>query len=167
MIAVVLFFWLGIPSVIGDLSGRTAKKAIQKARQSNESSGSKSFRPSEANAARGKLTSTMQHERRNDGKTVKTAQQPSQAKKETAKKAKQKKETASRKAVSLADEMVETGLLSTAKAQFVGEETEIIVMQDVKWEQEGTQTERLERGEKIRLTLVEEIMLIHTSEVIG
>ena len=57
--AVVLFFVFKIPTVIGDLSGRTARKSIAKQRAANESSGSKSFRPSEGNVARGKITESM------------------------------------------------------------------------------------------------------------
>ena len=60
-LAVAIFLWIffKIPRVIGDLSGRNARKSIARVRASNEKSGDKSYRPSAANAARGKLTSTM------------------------------------------------------------------------------------------------------------
>ena len=56
-----VFFWFKhkIPSVIGDLSGKTARKSIERMRASNEKSGDKSFKPSYINAERGKLTETM------------------------------------------------------------------------------------------------------------
>lgn len=59
--ALAIFFWFSfrIPKVIGDLSGRTARKSIAKMRTSNEESGNKSFRPSATNVSRGKLTDTM------------------------------------------------------------------------------------------------------------
>lgn len=59
--AVAIFLWifLKIPQVIGNLSGRTARKSIARVRASNEKSGNKSYRSSTANVARGKLTSTM------------------------------------------------------------------------------------------------------------
>lgn len=38
-VSVTLWFVLRIPSVIGDLSGRTAKKSIEKMRQSNQKAG--------------------------------------------------------------------------------------------------------------------------------
>lgn len=53
---VVLFFALKIPAVIGDLSGATARKAIENIRNQNENSGDKEHHPSEVNKARGKLT---------------------------------------------------------------------------------------------------------------
>ena len=59
--ALAVFFWFSfrIPKVIGDLSGRTARKSIAKMRASNEESGKKSFRPSANNINRGKLTVSM------------------------------------------------------------------------------------------------------------
>lgn len=55
------FFWIKfeIISIIGDLSGRTAKKSIAKMREKNEKTGKKSFKPSFVNIERGKLTDTM------------------------------------------------------------------------------------------------------------
>ena len=54
--AVVIFFVLGIPAVIGDLSGRTARRAIEDIRNRNESTGEKAYKSSAANINRGKLT---------------------------------------------------------------------------------------------------------------
>lgn len=59
VLAVFLWFFFRIPDVIGDLSGRTARKSIAKMRAANEKSGSKSYKESKANAERGKLTGTM------------------------------------------------------------------------------------------------------------
>lgn len=56
VISLVLFFLLEIPKIVGDLSGRTARKAIESIRQQNEDSGDKAYKPSAINAARGKLT---------------------------------------------------------------------------------------------------------------
>lgn len=60
-LVLAVFFWFNfrIPKVIGDLTGRTARKSIAKMRASNEESGNKSFRPSATNVNRGKLTDTM------------------------------------------------------------------------------------------------------------
>ena len=55
-IAVILFFALKIPKVISDLTGRTAKKAIENIRMQNEQSGDKSYQSSAVNLERGKLT---------------------------------------------------------------------------------------------------------------
>lgn len=53
---VVLFFVLDIVNVYGDLSGRTAKKAIERMRKENEESGNKAYKPSPVNEKRGRLT---------------------------------------------------------------------------------------------------------------
>lgn len=54
--AVALFFALDIPRVIGDLTGRTAKKEIANIRAQNLSGGPKAYRPSTVNRQRGKIT---------------------------------------------------------------------------------------------------------------
>ncbi len=59
VLAVFFWFFFKIPTVIGDLSGRTARKSIAKMRVANEKSGSKSYKESKVNLERGKLTGTM------------------------------------------------------------------------------------------------------------
>lgn len=59
LLALLFWFLFKIPAVIGDLSGRTARKSIEKMRKANERTGSKSYRPSTTNAARGQLTDAM------------------------------------------------------------------------------------------------------------
>ncbi len=56
VIAVILFFTLKIPKVISDLTGRTARKAIENIRMQNEQSGDKTYQSSVVNLERGKLT---------------------------------------------------------------------------------------------------------------
>lgn len=56
VLAVVLFFTLKIPKVISDLSGRTARKAIEQIRKQNEKSGDKAHQSSAVNRERGRLT---------------------------------------------------------------------------------------------------------------
>lgn len=56
LITVALFFMLHIPKVISDLTGRTARKAIDDIRKSNEQSGDKTYQSSAVNLERGKLT---------------------------------------------------------------------------------------------------------------
>lgn len=56
LIGVALFFLLDVPKLYGDISGRTAKKAIEAIRRKNEETGNKAYRPSTVNAERGKLT---------------------------------------------------------------------------------------------------------------
>ncbi len=40
VVTVILFFWFQIPSVIGDLTGRTARRSIVQTRKNNEKNGS-------------------------------------------------------------------------------------------------------------------------------
>ena len=56
LVAVALFFLLDIKKVIGDLTGITAKRAIENIRQQNEQTGEKNYKSSSVNIARGKLT---------------------------------------------------------------------------------------------------------------
>lgn len=53
---VILFFVYKIPTVIGDLTGANARKAIENIRNQNESSGDKLYKTSQVNRERGKLT---------------------------------------------------------------------------------------------------------------
>lgn len=56
IVTVLLFILFKIPSVIGDLSGATARKAIKEIREQNEKTGDKGYAPSGYNVQRGKLT---------------------------------------------------------------------------------------------------------------
>lgn len=55
-VTVLLFFVYKIPTVIGDLTGVNARKAIENIRNQNESSGDKLYKTSQVNRERGKLT---------------------------------------------------------------------------------------------------------------
>lgn len=59
VISIFVFFSLDIPFVIGDLSGKNAKKAIEEWRANNEKTGNKSFRSSYINLNRDPITGTM------------------------------------------------------------------------------------------------------------
>lgn len=58
-VTVFLFFKLRIISVIGDLTGSTARKEIAQMREQNSSSGNKAHKPSHVNQKRGRLTDKM------------------------------------------------------------------------------------------------------------
>lgn len=142
VLAIVLFIYFKIPTVIGDLSGRNAKKSIARMRSSNEKSGSKSYRASETNAARGKLTSTMpgigdqQKVKKTEGKT--TAQ----------------------------EQMPETGLLAENKASLKEESTVLLDDTEETALLAETPKEPAKRVGGVKLALLEEVILIHTDEVI-
>lgn len=69
LLGIALLFLLDVPKLYGDISGRTAKKAIEAIRQQNESSGNKAYKPSAVNAERGKLTDKISHSGSVVGKT--------------------------------------------------------------------------------------------------
>lgn len=150
VLAVFFWFFFKIPSVIGDLSGRTAKKSIARKRANNERSGGKGYQPSATNANRGKLTDTMQHSR-------KLKPEP--------KKAQPVDES----------QMPETGLLETNKADIVdnqqtelldGEVTGILVDEDATAALQEEPVKPVKRTGGKKLTMLEEIILVHTDEVI-
>ncbi len=60
LLAVFLFIKFRIISVIGDLTGKTARKSIEKMREENEKSGVKSHRPTPAAVKRGPITKPME-----------------------------------------------------------------------------------------------------------
>lgn len=56
LLAVFFLFRFRILDIIGDLSGRTAKKTIERMREENKKMGNKLYRPSNLNSYRGKTT---------------------------------------------------------------------------------------------------------------
>lgn len=59
LVAVYSFIRFNIPQVIGELSGRTARKSIAQMRDKNTKTGNKAHRPSAAAVERGTLTDKM------------------------------------------------------------------------------------------------------------
>lgn len=72
--AVFMFIKMNIPSIIGDLTGKTVAREIKAMRDENASSGDKRFKPSKVNMERGKLTEkvTIDTGQTGKGKTVST-----------------------------------------------------------------------------------------------
>lgn len=150
VLAVFFWFFFKIPSVIGDLSGRTAKKSIARMRAHNERSGGVGYQPSSTNADRGRLTDTMQHSRKlkfepRKEKPVTESQRP------------------------------ETGLLESNKAVTVdnqqtellgGEATELLVDEAATAVLHEEPVKSARRTGGMELKLLEEVVLVHTNEVI-
>lgn len=59
LIAIILFIVFRIPSVISDLSGRTARKSIAKYRLDNERTGTKRYRPRQTSLDKEKMADTI------------------------------------------------------------------------------------------------------------
>lgn len=141
--AIVFFIKFKISSVIGDLSGSTARKSIEQMRIHNEKTGDKSYRPGKINENRGKLTETMH----GIGRKTNTF-----------------------------DQRPETGILTENRVEKTySEATELLVDNDatgllVDVEEtisleENVQTEQVRIG-GMRMEMIEQIILIHTREVI-
>lgn len=60
IIAVFMFINQNIPSVIGDLTGKTVAREIKAMREFNKKKGDRRFRPSDVNLARGTLTEKVE-----------------------------------------------------------------------------------------------------------
>lgn len=155
-----IFFWFSfkIPSVIGDLSGRTAKKSIAQMRASNERAGGQGYKPSTTNASRGKLTDTMHQSRK----------QASDAQKKPAAEPKKKAQAE--------DLMPETGLLEANKAVVADDQqtdllegceaTALLVDEDATAPLYEETKPIIKRTGGKKLKMLDEVMLIHTDEVI-
>lgn len=150
VLAVLFWFFFKIPTVIGDLSGRNARKSIARMRAANENTGVKSYKESKTNTARGKLTETM----RGMSKETKV------------------------------DENSETGLLfenktdkptaemtktlgSETTAILDSQTTALLVDENATAPLNTENTVASMRPDGKKLEMIEEIMLVHTDEVIG
>lgn len=139
--AIVFWFLFKIPSIIGDLSGRNARKSIQKMRANNEKSGNKSYRPNSFNIKRGKLTEKM--EERKGGK-------PGQPY-ETGILKENRAESHRREETALLVEEEGTRPLEEGTA------TELLAENERKIER---------KNPSVNIQMIEEVILLHTEEVI-
>lgn len=138
--SLTIFFWFyfKIPRVFGDLTGRTAKRSIAQMRAANEKSGVKSYRESRVNLSRGKLTDTMSELKLKpeEKNYEKVVENPGE----------------------------ETGILNeNREGNFESEATGLLME-----EEETTLLAEKVYGHKAKkkITMIEEVMIIHTEEVI-
>ena len=151
VLAMIFWFVFHIPSVVGDLSGHTARKSIARIRASNEEAGGQGYQPSATNAKRGKLTATMPHPRKQREKSS-----PSREK--------------------AAPGMPETGLLETNKAETPttaqtdlleeSDATALLVDENATTPLHEEPVQRVRRTGGKKLDMLDEVILIHTDEVI-
>ena len=171
--AIPLWFWFKIPGVIANLSGRTARTAIEKIRKNNEKTGGQGYQPSPVNANRGKITDMITPAPAVRDKPVKlTATEPPEPKPP----APAMRKPGDGDIPETGKSMPETGLLADNKEHYVssmetqplGEEDETELLADEN-ETALLVEERpiLPAAGSKELVLLEEIMLIHTKEVIA
>ncbi len=145
------FIKFRIPRIIGDLSGRTARKSIEQMRAENEKSGKKSFRPHPVAADRGPLTDQIKQsgkiKKDKAQKSNKSAQQPNLE-----------------KGVGSGATDVLEDLNATEKLDYDENGTEIL--------NDGTQVLSNEQINSalnkttVGMKMIQDIMFIHTDEVI-
>lgn len=145
VLAVFFWFFFKIPNVIGDLTGRTARRSIAKMRAANEKTGAKSYKESKTNAGRGKLTGTMPDSSKLNGKSMSEYDRP------------------------------DTGLLTENKADVVeteetgmldSEATGLLTDEDATAPLESLTKKQVKRTGGMKLKMLDEVVLIHTDEVI-
>lgn len=172
VLAVVFWFVFKIPTVISDLSGRTARKSIERMRANNEKTGRKDFAPSKTNLKRGKVTELMDDSAKGSGKlsgllSGKLVNKP--------------------KVISEGEENLETGLLEeNTQPLYESEETGLLMEEPMETELLGTElldeseetgllveenetmllVEDIPKTETKGFVLLDEIMFIHTEETI-
>ena len=154
VLAVFFWFFSNIPTVIGDLSGRTARKSIAKMRAANEKSGVKAYKESKTNAARGKVTGSMSVK---TGKPQTVPISASGGQPETGLLAENKSEELNTQVTQLLDEA--TTILGN-------EATGLLVDENATMPLAPTATKQPVRVGGKKIDILEEIMFIHTTEVI-
>ena len=153
VLAIFFWFFFKIPTVMGDLSGRTARKSIAKMRAANEKTGAKAYKESKINAERGKVTGSIPDS--NELKKKDTA--INDGKVETGLLAENKAENVEFEATGMLDE--ETGFLES-------ETTGLLIDENAMAPLDAPTSQRPVRTGGKKLELIEEIMFIHTDEVI-
>lgn len=143
-----VFFWIffRIPTIIGDLSGRTAKKSIEKMRTANEKSGTKSYKESRINAERGKITDSMKRSKNLIGIQNNFNERPDTGllnENYAGQNLKEAKDILNSDTTGLLVDKEETDSLNNLKADIT-----------------------IKLNEKTKMQILDEIILIHTEEVI-
>ena len=140
VVSIVLWIVFKIPSVIDDLSLKSARKSIKQMRNQDEKSGKKSYRSSTLNTRRGKLAGKIDSVKNHSSNHV-----------ETGILNENRAEHYQSKATGLLVDEEETGLLDNENTTKMSDQNQ-------------GNTKRKEAA--VHLTIIEEIMYIHTKEVI-
>ncbi len=145
-LALAVFFWFffKIPSVIGDLTGRTARKSIAQMRAANEKAGASRSREHRSHRSHGEVPAAAPR-----GRGL-SAAEASEARPETGLLSENR-----------AEDFVPQGttvLEENPTGPLIPEETTLLRQED--------QTGRCRTGGK-ELTMIDEVMLVYTEEEIG
>lgn len=165
VIAILFWFIFSIPQVVGDLSGRTAKKSIQQIRNMNEKSGKKIYKSSKVNEARGKLTETMRHEKMQEKKQEKMQEIRKENIQELTREKKQENPLFETELLvdnnSHLEQSEATGLLvDDTETGLLEEEMETAPLMQPK------PVKHTKKTKQIKLTMIDDIIMVHTDEAI-
>lgn len=149
--AIFAFITFKIPNVIGDLTGRNARKSIEKMRDANEKGGKKSYRPHPVASDRGTLTEPIKQSKKESKKLSKTAKPEPQ-----------RKEPHTFDGSGATDVLKDIN--ATTKLDYDADGTEILNAGTQVLSEEVMQTALNENTVKIKM--IQNIILIHTEEVI-
>ena len=162
-LALAVFFWFffKIPTVIGDLSGKNARKSIAKARANNEKNGNKSYKPSPINQERGKVTELIPDTKAENKKKKAAEKSKAIAKQNTVEK--------QGPAIDNVSHIAETGILFSNKTEGALESQETGLLNEAEETTLLAETSNApvpQRPGGKALKMLDEIMYIHTDEVI-
>ncbi|MCD7803106.1 MAG: hypothetical protein LUH09_09480 [Clostridiales bacterium] len=158
-LVLAVFFWVffQIPTVIGDLSGRTARKSIEKMRAANEKTSSKSYRTGKINTARGVTTAPIPKQESAPTAPIPRAQAAPSPRKDTPD-----------------GRRPETGLLGENRATrpptesttlLETEGTAFLMDEEETTDPLGVSPQQSQKARK-RLVMLDDVMLTHTDEVL-
>lgn len=149
--AIFAFVTFKIPNVIGDLTGRNARKSIEKMRDANEKGGKKSYRPHPVASDRGQVTEPIKQSKKESKKLYKTSKTEPQ-----------RKESQTFDGSGATD--VLENVNATVKLDYDANGTEILSAGTEVLSEETMQTALNENTVKIKM--IQNIILIHTDEII-
>ncbi len=150
ILSVFFWFFFKIPTVIGDLTGRTARKSIARMRAANEKGGPKEPRKKRIDPARRKTAASVSN--------------PEQLTKETDHDRPETGLLSENRAAHPA--MQDTGALEETVELCASEEAGLLADSGETGPLNSGRENHSRRTEGMKLTLLDEVMLIHTDEVI-
>lgn len=138
ILAIIFWFVFKIPRVIGDLSGKNAQKSIARMRQNNEKSGNKFYKANEKNVARERFVGAAKELESSDDKG----------------------------GTGLLNENLAKGYEEEATGLLVDESTELLGDSGETASLDETAAHRNRPPSSVVIGMTEEVMMIHTEEII-
>lgn len=165
ILAVVLWFVFHIPTVAGELSGRTAKKSIERTRRNNEeaSKNSRGAGPVRDKGKNSPADERQTRKNRSEGDDVETALRAESAAGTRRRETVQQGSETARRSRETAQQSRETARRSRETAQ-QSRETEVLA--DAGSLEASGSGNPQRRMSAVKIELLEEILFIHTKEVI-